>query len=135
MTKQAIVAHAAERAIVDFGPNFSAWTDFSSPAAQKHTFPPEQICLGGTFPPHFNDYSNNFLMSTQSVDHHQTAIAASTTNDHDKAWNCQHHAAPSTHSNLMSVSFHADTSSVDLSSCDDESRHVSDTLICQAMLF
>jgi hypothetical protein len=38
MTKRAIVAHATEWAIVDFGPNFSARTDFSSPTAQKALF-------------------------------------------------------------------------------------------------
>jgi hypothetical protein len=35
MLKRAIVNHAAERAIVYFGPNFSARTDFSSPTVQN----------------------------------------------------------------------------------------------------
>jgi hypothetical protein len=55
MTTRAIVAYATERAIGDFDPNFSTWTDFSVPAVQnKHSFLPKQICRSGTFPPHLN---------------------------------------------------------------------------------
>ena len=62
----------------------------------KHLFLPLRIShvqtdlFGWNLPVTFWQFKVTIiLMSTQSVDHHQTAIAASTTNDHEKAQNCQ----------------------------------------------
>lgn len=50
MKKPAIVAHAIEQAIADFGRNFSAGTDFSLPTAQKALFSAQTGLFRQNFP-------------------------------------------------------------------------------------
>jgi hypothetical protein len=52
MIKRAIVAHAAKRAIVDFGPIFFPGQIFLHPLRKKHSFLPKQICPCRTLPSH-----------------------------------------------------------------------------------